>query len=299
MSNGQKALQKLKEDGALPDVCIIEDDFEAPKALLASYPDLKILISSTEDSEKRVTDMLKTGVSGYILKFADPEEMLTAVKALSENKKYFSVGVSDIATPTYQPGLDRRQLSDLASCRFIEQRSNAIFMGKPGVGKTHLANAIGLEAVKRGKKVLFVHTNEMVERLFASRADGSYATTLQRFLKPDLLILDELGFKKMPQNSLEDFFEIVRRRYETGSMIITTNRNFEDWGNLFGDRVIASAIIDRIVHHATIVKLNGNSYRVKNLMELQDIFPNEEVPKGKRGRPRKQESELTGEHENK
>lgn len=200
---------------------------------------------------------------------------------------------------TYQPGLDRRQLSDLASCRFIEQRSNAIFMGKPGVGKTHLANAIGLEAVKRGKRVLFVHTNEMVERLFASRADGSYATTLQRFLKPDLLILDELGFKKMPQNSMEDFFEIVRRRYETGSMIITTNRNFEDWGNLFGDRVIASAIIDRIVHHATIVKLNGNSYRVKNLMELQDLFPNEEAPKGKRGRPRKPESELTGEHENK
>lgn len=199
---------------------------------------------------------------------------------------------------SYQPGLDRRQLFDLASCRFIEQRSNAIFMGKPGVGKTHLANAIGLEAVKRGKKVLFVHTNEMVERLFASRADGSYAATLQRFLKPDLLILDELGFKKMPQNSMEDFFEIVRRRYETGSMIITTNRNFEDWGNLFGDRVIASAIIDRIVHHATIVKLNGSSYRVKNLMELQDLFPNEEAPRGKRGRPRKQENELTEENEN-
>lgn len=192
---------------------------------------------------------------------------------------------------SYQPELDRRQLFDLASCRFIEQRSNAIFMGKPGVGKTHLANAIGLEAVKRGKKVLFVHTNEMVERLFASRADGSYANTLQRFLKPDLLILDELGFKKMPQNSMEDFFEIVRRRYETGSMIITTNRNFEDWGNLFGDRVIASAIIDRIVHHATIVKLNGNSYRVKNLIELQSLFSDDETPKGKRGRPRKQINE--------
>ena len=81
-------------------------------------------------------------------------------------------------------------------------------------------------------------------------------------------------------------------------MIITTNRNFKDWGNLFGDRVIASAIIDRIVHHATIVKLNGNSYRVKNLMELQNLFANEESQTGKRGRPRKQENELTGEHEN-
>jgi len=199
---------------------------------------------------------------------------------------------------SYQPDLDRRLLFDPASCRFIEQRSNAIFMGKPGVGKTHLAHAIGLEAVKRGKKVLFVHTNEMVERLFASRADGSYQSVLQRYLKPDLLILDELGFKKMPQNSLEDFFEIVRRRYETGSMIITTNRNFEDWGNLFGDRVIASAIIDRIVHHATIVKLNGNSYRVKNLIELQDLFPGEDTPRTRRGRPRKQENEISDDQDN-
>ncbi|WP_293881655.1 MULTISPECIES: IS21-like element helper ATPase IstB [unclassified Sphingobacterium] len=199
---------------------------------------------------------------------------------------------------SYQPDLDRRLLFDLASCRFIEQRSNAIFMGKPGVGKTHLAHAIGLEAVKRGKKVLFAHTNEMVEKLFASRADGSYQSVLQRYLKPDLLILDELGFKKMPQNSLEDFFEIVRRRYETGSMIITTNRNFEDWGNLFGDRVIASAIIDRIVHHATIVKLNGNSYRVKNLIELQDLFPGEDTARTRRGRPRKQENEISDDQDN-
>ena len=199
---------------------------------------------------------------------------------------------------SYQPDLDRRLLFDLASCRFIEQRSNAIFMGKPGVGKTHLAHAIGLEAVKRGKKVLFAHTNEMVEKLFASRADGSYQSVLQRYLKPDLLILDELGFKKMPQNSLEDFFEIVRRRYETGSMIITTNRNFEDWGNLFGDRVIASAIIDRIVHHATIVKLNGNSYRVKNLIELQDLFPGDDTARTRRGRPRKQENEISDDQDN-
>lgn len=195
---------------------------------------------------------------------------------------------------TYQPQLDKRQVYELASCRFIEQRHNAVFMGKPGVGKTHLAHAIGLEAVKRGKKVLFVHTNEMVDRLYASRADGSYQATMQRYLKPDLLILDELGFKKMPQNSMEDFFEIIRRRYETGSVVITTNRNFEDWGALFGDRVIASAIIDRIVHHAVIVKLTGSSYRVKNLMELQGLFSEDEGQQPKRGRPKKVITEETG-----
>ena|SRR5690606_9507269 len=98
VSNGQKALQKIKEDGALPDVCVIEEDFSTAKILLEKYPDLKVLISSTNDNEKNVLDMLKTGVSGYILKYADPDELLTAVKVLSENKKYFSVGVSRTAT---------------------------------------------------------------------------------------------------------------------------------------------------------------------------------------------------------
>lgn len=191
---------------------------------------------------------------------------------------------------SYQPQVDKRQIYDLASCRFIDQKYNVVFMGKPGVGKTHLANAIGLEAVKKGKKVLFIHSNEMVEKLYSSRADGTYQATIQKFLKPDLLILDELGFKKMPQYSMEDFFEIIRKRYENGSMIITTNRNFEDWGTLFGDKVIASAIIDRIVHHATIVRLNGNSYRIKNLLELSEMYEEDATEKTKRGRPKKTEN---------
>jgi len=199
---------------------------------------------------------------------------------------------------SYQPQVDKRQIYDLASCRFIDQKHNVVFMGKPGVGKTHLAHAIGLEAVKKGKRVLFIHTNEMVEKLYSSRADGSYTATIQKFLKPDLLILDELGFKKMPQYSMEDFFEIIRKRYENGSMIITTNRNFEDWGALFGDKVIASAIIDRIVHHATIVKLNGNSYRIKNLLELNGMFEDDLKEKSKRGRPKKSEDQENYENNN-
>ena len=158
---------------------------------------------------------------------------------------------------SFQPELDKRMIYDLASCRFIDQKSNIILMGKPGVGKTHLAHAIGLEAIKKGKRVLFVHTNEMMEKLYSSRADGSYNYAMQKYLKPDLLILDELGFKKMPQYGMDDFFEIIRHRYESGSLIVTTNRNFEDWGALFGDKVMASAIIDRIVHHAVIVKVTG------------------------------------------
>jgi DNA replication protein DnaC len=169
----------------------------------------------------------------------------------------------------YQPELDKKLMHELASCRFINQNKNVVLMGKPGVGKTHLANALGLEAIKQGYKVIFIHVNEIIEKLGASRADGTYNFTLNHFLGADLLILDELGFKKLPSVGLDDFFEIIRKRYENGSIVITTNRNFEDWGNVFGDTVLASAIIDRIVHHAYIIKINGESYRIKDYAKTE------------------------------
>lgn len=161
--------------------------------------------------------------------------------------------------------LDKKLIMDLGSCRFINQRQNIIFMGKPGVGKTHLANGIGLEALKQDHGVMFVHANSLIEQLHRSKADGKYPALIRKINNVELLIIDEVGFKKFPQNGIDDFFEIIRSRYETGSIIITTNRNFEDWGALFGDAVMASAIIDRLVHHAKIVKITGDSYRIRGL----------------------------------
>lgn len=164
----------------------------------------------------------------------------------------------------YQPDIDKRQIMDIASCRFINENKNIVLMGKPGVGKTHIANAIGLEAIKQGYTVMFLHINDLIDKINCAKADGSINLLMNSLLNTDLIILDEIGFKKLPNDSIDGFFEVIRKRYEKGSIIITTNRNFEDWGNVFGDFVIASAIIDRIVHHAIIIKINGESFRIKN-----------------------------------
>ena len=171
---------------------------------------------------------------------------------------------------TYQPKLNKKEILDIASCRFIEEKKNIIFMGNPGVGKTHLANAIGLEALKQGYKVLFIHTNDLILKLISARGDGTYSLILNQILSSDLLIIDEVGFKKIPSNYVDEFFEVIRRRYETGSIIITTNRLFEEWGGIFSDAVLASAIVDRLVHHCHIFKITGESYRIKHLKEAKD-----------------------------
>ncbi|RLJ01689.1 MAG: AAA family ATPase [Candidatus Aenigmatarchaeota archaeon] len=170
---------------------------------------------------------------------------------------------------TYQPKLDKKLIRDLAAGQYIQKASNIILMGPPGVGKTHIANALGIEAVKQGYKVLFIHASEVIERLFSAKGDGSYATQLKTMVSADVLIIDELGFKKINLQGVDDFFEVIRQRYEVKPIILTTNRSFEDWGAIFGDQVLASAIIDRLIHHSHVVKITGKSYRTKELAEVK------------------------------
>ena len=166
---------------------------------------------------------------------------------------------------SFQPSIDKKAISDALTCNFIREKKNIVFIGNPGAGKTHLSIAIGINALKKGFKVLFTTTGEMLQSLNASKADNSYNQKVSYYLAPDLLILDELGFKKVPNYSADDFFEIISKRYEKGSVIITTNKTFEQWGDIFADSILATAILDRIVHYSIIFKINGSSYRTRNL----------------------------------
>lgn len=138
-------------------------------------------------------------------------------------------------------------------------------IGSSGTGKSHLSIALGIKALAKNYKVFFTSVSEMLYQLHLSKADNSYYKKLQEYLLPDLLILDELGFKKLPSYSADDFFEVISKRYEKGSCIITTNKSFEQWGDIFADQVLSSAILDRLIHYATIFKINGPSYRTKTL----------------------------------
>jgi len=166
----------------------------------------------------------------------------------------------------FQPSIDKKQINDVSTCQYIKEKKNFILVGSPGTGKTHLAIALGVKALLKGHKVLFTTTAEMLRQLHMSKADNSYYKKLNEYLAVDLLILDELGFKKLPNYSTDDFFEVIAKRYETGSLIITTNKFFENWGEIFDDKVIAEAIRDRVIHHGIICKINnGISYRTKSI----------------------------------
>jgi DNA replication protein DnaC len=170
---------------------------------------------------------------------------------------------------TYQTSVRKQVLLHLASMRFVELGHNVIFLGPPGTGKTHLSVALGLKACQAGYNVLFLSAVEAVTQLLEARKQGTLRRALSRLTKPDLLIVDEMGYIPFAREAANLFFQVVNARYEHGSTMISSNRAFSGWGEVFGgDVVVAAAMIDRLVHHAEIISLKGASYRLKGKEEF-------------------------------
>lgn len=163
----------------------------------------------------------------------------------------------------FNGAIPKTKVIDLATCHFVARREVVCLLGPAGVGKSHLAQALGHRACMAGHTVLFTTANKLFKDLRAARADRSFDRCMLRFTKPDLLIVDDLGLRPLREQEPEDLYEVIRGRYERGAMVLTSNRAIEEWYPLFGDELLASAAMDRLLHHAHVLELNGESYRTR------------------------------------
>jgi DNA replication protein DnaC len=168
---------------------------------------------------------------------------------------------------SYQPSLDPKRIKDLSACRWVANGENVIFLGPPGVGKTHLSVGLGIEAIRRGYRTLFITAQGLITSLARAHTENRLDDKLKFFCQPKLLIIDEIGYIPIDRLGANLFFQLISRRYEKGAMIMTSNQPFSNWGDVFGDQIIASAILDRVLHHAISVSIKGESYRLKEKLK--------------------------------
>ena len=163
----------------------------------------------------------------------------------------------------FQPSVDHKLVRELATGRFVANAENVLLFGPPGVGKTHLAIALGRAVVESGHSVLFVTATALLATLARAAADGKLAEQILFYAKPKLLVIDELGYLPLEKQTANLFFQLVSRRYERGSMLITTNQTVTQWGHVFGDEMIAAAVLDRVLHHSHVLVIQGDSFRLR------------------------------------
>jgi DNA replication protein DnaC len=165
---------------------------------------------------------------------------------------------------SFQPGLSQRLVQELATLSFLATSTNVVLLGPPGVGKTHLVSALAVKAVQAGHSALFTSLSRLVDDLAAVPHPSLWRQRLRRYIHPEVLVIDEVGYTRLTPEQAHHLFELVTARYERGSILLTSNTSFAEWGNLLGDEILATALLDRLLHHAEVLAINGNSYRMKD-----------------------------------
>ena len=171
---------------------------------------------------------------------------------------------------SFQPTINKEQILDFKNLRFIENKENIIFVGSPGVGKTHLATSIGIVVAQNRDSTYFINCNDLISNLKKANSENRFMNRLNHYAKYKVLIIDEMGFLPIDSEGANMLFQLINKRYENHSTIITTNKPFGKWHEIFGDVTLANAILDRLLHHSHIININGNSYRLKDKMKQKD-----------------------------